>query len=129
MAADLRDGRNGFRAVNAPFCRLGDLEDPGSRGSPDGRFFVVRRGGEAFAYLNVCPHYGAPLDWRPHAFLSVDRDLILCSMHGALFDIASGICVRGPCAGQALTRVEARVEGGDVFAGRAPPCPDGRTQE
>lgn len=117
-----------------PLCRLDEIEDPGSRGFEDvpgePPFFVVRRGGQAFAYRNVCPHYRAPLDWKPHAFLARDRRLILCSMHGALFDIASGVCVEGPCPGEALTAVPVAVREGGVYlaAARPPeappaPCP------
>ena len=100
-------------------CRLDEIEDPGSRGFEDvpgeAPLFVVRRGGEVFAYRNVCPHYRAPLDWKPDAFLTRDRRLILCSMHGALFDIANGVCVEGPCPGQALTAVSVTVTGGRVY--------------
>lgn len=106
-------------------CRLDEIEDPGSRGFEDvadeAPLFVVRRGDEVFAYRNVCPHYGAPLDWKPDAFLTRDRRLILCSMHGALFDIASGACVEGPCPGQALTAVPVAVRGGKVYLAGPPP--------
>ncbi len=106
-------------------CRLDEIEDPGSRGFEDvadeAPLFVVRRGGEVFAYRNVCPHYGAPLDWKPDAFLTRDRRLILCSMHGALFDIASGLCVEGPCPGQALNAVPVAVRGGKVYLTGLPP--------
>tara|TARA_R110002072_G_scaffold27564_21_gene89721 strand:- start:666 stop:992 length:327 start_codon:yes stop_codon:yes gene_type:complete len=94
-------------------CRLDELEDPGSKGfeNIDGQkpFFVVRRGDEVFGYRNFCPHYGAPLDWKPDAFLSYDRDMILCSMHSALFNIDDGICVDGPCPGQGLEKIEIKI--------------------
>lgn len=100
-------------------CRLEEIGDPGSRGFEGlpgaAPFFVVRRGAKVFAYRNVCPHYGAPLDWKPDAFLNPGRDRILCSMHGALFDVASGICTRGPCAGESLTAVRVAVRGGAVY--------------
>ena len=100
-------------------CKLADIENPGSKGFetiPDQPpFFVVRIDQSVFGYLNVCPHYGAPLDWKPDAFLSFDRDQILCSMHGALFDIRNGACNSGPCPGEALTRVELVVREDAVF--------------
>jgi len=71
--------------------------------------------GEAvFAYRNVCPHAGNPLHWKPHAFLSKKRDLILCSVHGATFDIETGKCVGGPCPGRALTPLRVAVEAGVI---------------
>lgn len=68
--------------------------------------FVVRQGLSLHAYLNACPHIdGAPMAWRKNAYLSGDRRRIVCHAHGAQFDIASGVCVLGPCEGQALTPV------------------------
>lgn len=100
-------------------CRLADLEDPGSKGFEEiaGQkpFFVVRRGADVFGYRNFCPHYGAPLDWKPDTFLSYDKDMILCSMHSALFNIDDGICVDGPCPGQGLERVSIELKDGGVF--------------
>lgn len=92
-------------------CRLHDLADPGSRGftlqTAEGLkdIFVVRRGEDVYAYMNHCPHTGSPLDWQPDQFLNLDRTLIQCATHLALFRIADGRCVAGPCAGQALTSV------------------------
>ena len=107
--------------MNAPvyLCRVGELADPGSKGFEDidGQkpFFVVRRGPEVFGYRNTCPHYGAPLDWKPDAFLSYDKDMILCSMHSALFNIDDGICVDGPCPGQGLEPVTLELKDGRIF--------------
>ncbi len=85
-------------------CRLEELATVDSRAfSLDGRdFFVIRRGDEVFGYVNSCPHVGVPLDFRPHRFLTPDKQFILCSTHGALFTIESGLCTRGPCHGDSL---------------------------
>lgn len=89
-------------------CALSDLEDPGSRGftveAQDGTFdiFVVRVGENIYGYINVCPHAGTPLDWKPHQFLAPDRQTIQCATHGARFEIATGKCIFGPCKGAAL---------------------------
>lgn len=72
--------------------------------------FVVRRDAAVFAYENRCPHTGAPLDWAPHRFLDHEREFIQCAMHGALFEIETGRCVHGPCAGQRLKSVPVRIE-------------------
>ncbi|MBU1190440.1 MAG: Rieske (2Fe-2S) protein [Gammaproteobacteria bacterium] len=93
-------------------CRLDDLTDPGSRSFTlrmhDGaveEVFVVRRGNRVFAYVNHCPHTGSPLDWQPGQFLNLERTLIQCATHFALFKIEDGHCISGPCAGQTLTPV------------------------
>jgi nitrite reductase/ring-hydroxylating ferredoxin subunit len=119
VEASLQDGRGQTLSGHVLLCRLDEIEDPGSRGFDDIEgeepFFVVRRGEEAFAYRNSCPHYGAPLDWKPHAFLSVDKSRILCSMHGALFEIEDGACVLGPCPGDVLEKVEIEVAEDTIF--------------
>lgn len=101
-------------------CALDALADPGAKGvtleSPDGRreIFVVRRLGHVLAYENACPHIGTPLDFLPDRFLTQDGRHLLCSTHGALFEIATGLCVHGPCRGQSLKPVPVAVCAGQV---------------
>lgn len=101
---------------STPICRLADLADPGSREFAIGegdwplRGFVVRQGDEVFAYVNRCPHAGHPLNWNPDDFLTLDRTLIMCRSHGALFEMSNGHCVAGPCAGRALQALPVRIE-------------------
>jgi len=83
----------------------------------DGRVvegFVVNHHGRYYAYVNRCPHVGTPLDLWPNEFFSEDRSLLVCSTHGALFEPASGRCIAGPCAGDALDALPLRLEGDDV---------------
>lgn len=100
--------------------RFADLDDPGCReftiGEGDWPFrgFVVRQGGRVYAYQNFCAHVGHPLNWKPDSFLTKDGGQIICASHGALYDIASGSCVGGPCRGRALRRVECEVRDGVI---------------
>ena len=101
-------------------CTVAALQDPGSLGidgnAPgDHGYFLVRRGDRVYAYRNNCPHTGAPLEWQNNRFLDLTGQLIQCAMHGALFDIETGMCLRGPCVGSSLTPVAIRVESGQVF--------------
>ena len=104
-------------------CAHDDIAEPGSRGFVlqigEAFFhgFVVRKGGETVGWVDRCPHAGFPLNWQPDAFLAPDAPLILCVMHGALFEIESGLCVSGPCAGQALRALPVRVARGYVMLG------------
>ncbi|HLW73635.1 MAG TPA: Rieske 2Fe-2S domain-containing protein [Gammaproteobacteria bacterium] len=107
-------------------CRLEDIPDPGARGFsfpgaafPD-EWFLVRRAQMVRAYRNVCPHAGRFLNWKPDAFLTRDRSLIMCSGHGALFDLEDGRCVAGACLGRALTALHVEVEAGEVWVGFPP---------
>ena len=102
-------------------CTLDRLDDPGSYGfsvefageQVDG--FVVRRDNECFAYLNTCPHTGAPLDWVEHQFLDVEGALIQCAVHDARFLIDTGECVFGPCPGESLQALPLQVQDGEVY--------------
>lgn len=76
--------------------------------------FVVRRGGEVRGYVDRCPHAGLPLARQLDAYLTPTGDLIACSWHGALFDIDTGACVGGPCAGAALRPWPVVVENGVI---------------
>jgi nitrite reductase/ring-hydroxylating ferredoxin subunit len=102
-------------------CPLHELADPRAKGFTMGggdwplRGFVVRRGDTVRAYVNHCPHAGFPLNWQPDQFLAPDTPLILCVMHGALFEMESGVCVSGPCAGRALRPLSVRVNRGYVM--------------
>ncbi|WBH16058.1 Rieske (2Fe-2S) protein [Sphingomonas radiodurans] len=79
-----------------------------------GRFhgFVVRCGHEVFGYLDKCPHLGLPLAQKLDDYVAAGQ--IACSWHGALFDIATGACLVGPCYGAGLTPWPVRVEAGTI---------------
>ena len=102
-------------------CSLAELEETGSRGFAVGegdwplRGFLVKTATGVAAYVNYCPHAGHPLNFRPHKFLTPDRNLILCSSHGALFARDNGLCIAGPCGGQSLTAVPIEVQNGYVL--------------
>lgn len=107
-------------------CRLDEIDSPGSVGFSieyHGQLtegFVVRTGDMLAAYQNYCPHTGANLNWMPGQFLTSDSDFIQCSIHGALFRLNDGLCVRGPCIGQKLQSIKISLEDGQVFADLCP---------
>ena len=98
-----------------------DFSDGESRGlmlppeAGDCEGFVVRRGDDLFAYINRCPHTGAPLDWSPDQFLNADGSYIICAMHGALFEIESGLCIYGPCVNRSLEPLSVKLEEGKLL--------------
>jgi nitrite reductase/ring-hydroxylating ferredoxin subunit len=101
-------------------CAFGDIENPGAKGFAFGEgvrryeMFLVRRGGEVFAYENACPHLGAPLETLPDQFLTRDKALIVCSFHGAQFQIGDGLCIAGPCKGKRLAALAVTVKDGTI---------------
>jgi nitrite reductase/ring-hydroxylating ferredoxin subunit len=110
-------------------CRLEEIPDGNSRGFDplrEGRdtMLVVRQGSLLYAWRDACPHIsGVPMAWRKDAYLNANRDRIVCSAHGALFDIATGLCTLGPCLGQSLEPVPVvlRADGAVYLAAPADP--------
>jgi nitrite reductase/ring-hydroxylating ferredoxin subunit len=102
-------------------CRMAELPADGcrefrlGRGDWPLRGFVVRVADGVRAYVNRCAHLQFPLNYMPHEFLTTDGSLILCRVHGALFEKATGYCVAGPCYGQSLIGLPVRVESGYVL--------------
>lgn len=77
--------------------------------------FAVRRGQAVHGFVDRCPHMGLPLAQTLDAYLTPDGAQIACSWHGALFDIASGRCLGGPCAGASLTPWPLAVADGQIY--------------
>ena len=89
--------------------------------------FIVKKGGieqdafliqfkqHYFAYENSCPHTGVNLNWQEEQFFSVDGLFLQCSVHGALFEPDSGLCVRGPCCGESLKKVDIAMKDGVIY--------------
>ena len=100
-------------------CRPEDIPEGGAKGFPaaPGGFtglFAVKKGGQVFVYVNSCPHVGLPLEPLPDRFLDTRKQVILCAAHGARFRIEDGVCITGPCIGEALEAVPAQVRDGQV---------------
>lgn len=102
-------------------CELSDIEDGDSAGfvieTPDGKRSViaVRQAETVYAYVNSCPHIGAPLDFMPGKFLNRNKTHIMCSTHGALFKIDDGLCVAGPCVDQNLEVLKTKTDNETVY--------------
>lgn len=101
--------------------RFDELGDPGCRefsiGDGDWPFkgFVVRQGEGVFAYQNYCRHAGHPLNWMPDSFLTRDGANIICSSHGAVYEITAGLCIAGPCLGKNLRALPIEIREGVLF--------------
>ncbi|HTI67021.1 MAG TPA: Rieske 2Fe-2S domain-containing protein [Caulobacteraceae bacterium] len=107
-------------AAGTALCRLEEIADPGAKGfrfrDGDRLFagFVVRRGQAVAGYVDSCPHAGWPLALVGDRYLTREKDLLLCSGHGALFRPEDGVCVAGPCVGDRLAAWPVAVVGGEV---------------
>src|SRR5262245_48029124 len=94
------------------------------RGKSAFSMFVIRRGREVWGYLNICPHFSLPLNYRAGEFMNEEGSLIRCSMHFAEFTIEDGECVAGAASGGALDPVPVFVNDADevVIGSPAPGC-------
>jgi nitrite reductase/ring-hydroxylating ferredoxin subunit len=82
--------------------------------------FVVNFRGRYYAHVNICAHAGTPLDWWPNEFFSEDGQFLVCGTHGSRYDPETGKCAGGPCAGGALSRLDARVRDGRIVVSGGP---------
>lgn len=75
---------------------------------------VLVRDGDAFAaYVNVCPHFGIPLDVGRG--IKTFRKHVMCVNHYAVFRFTDGACIEGPCLGASLAAVAIVVREGRVL--------------
>jgi len=99
---------------------LGDVNDIPEGGCKEFtvgeiKLFCVKKAGQIHLYENRCPHAGLPLNWFPDKFLDRDGELIQCTSHGALFQIDTGRCVAGPCAGRHLRKADFKIENNQMI--------------
>lgn len=98
------------RLPDGGFAELEAVVDGGAES------LVLYRDGDAVrAWLNICPHAGRRLDWAPGQFLKSREGLLVCAAHGASFQLDDGVCVAGPCRGEALRPVPVEVRDGAVW--------------
>src|SRR3569833_3375955 len=100
-------------------CALADLGQGESRAfDPDDcapyPLFVIHQHEQVYAYRNLCPHTGAPLNWGRDQFLNFDGSLNQYTMHSAQFRISDGYCVWGPCIRQRLSTKPMTIEVGMI---------------
>lgn len=117
-------------AAGARLAGLEDIPESGARAFTfaygEMRFSLVlaRRGAGVFAYENRCPHAGYPLE-RPDGRIVVQENrFMVCTAHGASFELETGNCAGGPCNGDPLTPIPIEVRDGAVFMLPRDPCSD-----
>ncbi|MCC3861875.1 Rieske (2Fe-2S) protein [Pseudemcibacter aquimaris] len=103
-------------------CSLTDIDDGGAKelsyrsGSDIHDIFIQRVGNDIYAYVNICPHAGTPLNMDDGKFMEKTGKYLMCHTHGALFQLEDGFCVAGPCNGASLRPVDIKCEGNNIIA-------------
>ena len=122
----MRAGGGGALTI-IDLCGLDDIPDPGARGplvvtiaGERKAVFVVRMGERLTAFVNSCPHVGAPLEMEPDRFLDLTGTEIICAMHGARFDPETGLCRWGPCRGKRLEPYAVTLQNGRIIGQSTP---------
>lgn len=82
---------------------------------------LAQDGDELLAYVNACPHQYLPLDYRGDQLLSADGRMLMCTAHGARFDLRSGAVIGGADCG--LDPVPVTVVDGAVFVAEEAAAP------
>ncbi|MEL4181383.1 Rieske (2Fe-2S) protein [Roseateles sp. PN1] len=105
-----------------PLCASEDLQERGKAHGFDvlqyrepARAFALRFDGQVVAYLNRCAHVPTEMDWQEGEFLDRDKQYIMCSIHGAVYDPLTGRCVSGMCGRIGLTKIEVQEREGRVY--------------
>ncbi|MBO9454490.1 Rieske 2Fe-2S domain-containing protein [Paracoccus sp. R12_1] len=76
---------------------------------------MVKDEGGYLAYVNACPHQYLPLNYRGDQMLSADGTMLLCTGHGARFDLRTGRAIKGADCG--LDPVPVSLENGMLVIG------------
>jgi nitrite reductase/ring-hydroxylating ferredoxin subunit len=97
-------------------CQQADLIENKARGFDlDGKkIIVIKRNQKIYAYMNQCPHLGINLEWETDQFMDFEDYFLQCSSHSALFQVEDGVCVSGPCIGQALMAVSTELKNDEI---------------
>lgn len=75
---------------------------------------LVRLNGDVVGWLNYCQHLRhIRLDKGTGATMRGDE--LVCTNHGAMFEVDTGFCTFGPCEGAYLDPVEVAVRDGEVY--------------
>ncbi|MFM2448350.1 MAG: hypothetical protein RIS44_800 [Pseudomonadota bacterium] len=105
-----------------PLCASEDLQERGKAITFDvlhyrepARAFALRFEGQVVAYLNRCVHVPTEMDWQDGEFLDMDKQFIMCSIHGAVYEPDSGRCAGGPCGRGKLTPLQVQERDGQVY--------------
>lgn len=91
-------------------------EVPESSALARGDVLFARHNGAVVAYRNRCPHAGFPLSRADGAVTVQEGRYLVCPVHGASFELATGACAGGPCNGDGLEPIAITIQDGVIYA-------------
>lgn len=75
---------------------------------------IIRHRDEVVGWLNYCQHFTHIRLDKGSGATRRDGE-VLCTNHGAMFDVESGLCTHGPCEGAYLEAIDVTAENGTVY--------------
>lgn len=76
---------------------------------------VLRHRGQVFAYVNQCVHMVRRLDCMHDAIFDPQQGHLRCSMHGIVYDPATGESLSVLCSGERLVPLRSLETDGQVY--------------
>jgi nitrite reductase/ring-hydroxylating ferredoxin subunit len=102
-------------------CALGDLADGAARvmhlGPERPEIIVARDGARVFGYINACAHMAVPLNLLDDDAVDTADRTMRCDHHYAAFRFHDGVCIAGPCEGDALAAIPLALRAGRIVIG------------
>ena len=77
--------------------------------------FVLRLDTRLAAYVNRCAHEPSRMEGSLGELFDETGRYIVCSVHGATYEAASGHCIAGPCRGESLIAIDVFEHAGHVY--------------
>ena len=90
-----------------------ELPQPPNGDVQDQAFFYRLADGQVVGYFNRCTHVAVPMDFGDACFLAPDGS-IMCRLHGARYDPASGLALSGPARNH-LVRVNCEIRKNELL--------------
>ncbi len=113
----------GAPAEGTRLAAMDELADGGAclrsleNGPQPFNILLLRSGGQVFAYVNRCAHFGVPLAKTRQHLIIKPHESISCNVHYARYRWSDGLCVFGDCEGESLLPIPVVVSKGDVLIG------------
>lgn len=76
---------------------------------------VLRHAGQVYAYLNQCVHMVRRLDCVHDAVFDEQQENLRCSMHGIVYDPATGESLSVLCSGEKLESLRSAEIDGQIY--------------
>ena len=103
--------------AKVPISKILNLDTllvPIKNNEDDLQIIVTNYKNKIYAYLNSCPHDTRPL-CKEAEYLWTKKKQLQCMHHQALFNPQDGQCIKGPCEGDYLLKINTIQKNGELI--------------